>query len=243
MKRYHNILSLITICTMLFSGCSTQKENYPEFLIEKSWKYEDMICTQSMRFSEDGEFIYSEACGNPVGDSEVYDSYSYNEETGVITLHGCETGIPNKEMQVLRYDERSLMLKMEDGIREFYYDEYVPVLDSQYAEYLTGYTAYSAFTEIGEDSITVAPSGYDADAPGKDVLREVKLAEDVTYFELHIETIITDEEETSSDVYIELTKSDVEYLLEGTLGIGFVWYNENLEIEKIVFYGELIIYE
>lgn len=244
MKKRGILLLLVTLTSLFLSACGNQtKGTYPDFLTEKDWIYENMICTQRMWFGAEGEFYYSEACGNPVGDSDLYETYSCNEETDIITLYGCDASVKDKQMEVLRYDEHSLMLKMEDGIIEFYYDESVPILDSSYSGYVEGYSAYSSIVEINGDTMTIGPSGYDADSYSKDVLREVKLAEDVTYFELYIETRVTDEKETRDDTYIEMSEADVEALLDGTLGIGFIWYNEDLEIEKILFYGELIIYE
>lgn len=236
-------LGMVILLLLTISGCRQEKGTYPEFLTGKDWQYNTLVCMEVLHFSDEGNFSYYETCGNPVGDSDLYETYSYDEETGVITVYGYEKGMEEKQIKVLRYTEDSLLVEMEDGIKEFYVDGQVPSLSGDEYEYVAGYSGYAAIISIDGNRIKTASSGYDPDAGGEETIREEKLAEDAVFHELYMETVHTEEEDTASFEYTELTLADAAYSADNSFKIGFVWYNEDLEIEKIVFYGALEIWE
>ena len=68
-----------------------------------------------------------------------------------------------------------------------------------------------------------------------------KLAADVEFYEWNLTITITDEGEQPDSTYKKLSAQQVEKLLNGGSAVGYVWYNDNAEIEKILFYGKTII--
>lgn len=168
------------------------------------------------------------SCSNNDNEGDVN---NVNTQTSEVT-EATETNETNTEQPSIEY-----LLESD------WKDKYVPELDSKFADYLEGYDGYLALVEVNGDTMRISSSDYDGDARDNYIVREVKIAEDVTYSELSIKTIITDEGENSTDTYVELTEEDMEAILDSTLGIGFVWFNEDMEIEKIMLYGELTIWE
>ena len=69
----------------------------------------------------------------------------------------------------------------------------------------------------------------------------MKLAKDVCYEELSVKVVMKGEEEVRSHEHRTLTAKQAKQMIDSGSGIGFVWYNESLEIQKILFYGELIV--
>ena len=220
------------------------KSIYPDFLTEKTWEYNTMTCTEVLSFGDDGSFSYYETCGNPVADSDLYDTYSYDEKTSIITVYGYEEGMEEIKIEVLRYTEDSLLVRMEDKIKEFYVDSEVPNLSGE-EEYddLVGYSAYVAIIDVEQNTIKTAPYGYDPDAGGKETLREERLAEDVVFFDLFIKTVYTEEDSVTTISYEELSHMDATNDEDNSFGIGYIWYNDDLEIEKVIYYGALEVWE
>ena len=132
---------------------------------------------------------------------------------------------------------------IEELLETEWKDKYVPELNEKFESYLDGYDGYLALISVDGDTMRISSSNYDGDAKDNFIVKEVKIAENVTYSELTIYTVINDKGETSTDTYVELTSEDMEAILDSTLGIGFVWFNDDMEIEKIMFYGALTNWE
>ena len=74
--------------TLLFilSGCQTgTASKHPDFLTGHQWTYYTN-CDETISFGEDGSYCYYCACGNSVGNSDLFDSYKYKEEDSEIIL-------------------------------------------------------------------------------------------------------------------------------------------------------------
>ncbi len=69
-------------------------------------------------FSEDGKFTYHCMCGNPVGNSDACDTYTYNKKTKEITLN-CQGFVDDETIKLVSYDEKKLVLEFENGTKEF----------------------------------------------------------------------------------------------------------------------------
>lgn len=73
-----------------------------------------------LSFETDGSFYYSCACGNPVNDSDLIESYQYDEENQTITFHAIEsTDTMVTKVKVLKYDKKHLKLDFDGDVREF----------------------------------------------------------------------------------------------------------------------------
>lgn len=120
------ILVMIFVCCILLIGCNSKdvqqtKKDYSQYsFVDVHWTRTTEYDTEYIRFYSDGYFSYSCACGNPVNDADICETYSYNDETKEIKLE-CDE--PSKytitTIKVIRYDENTLELDFDGDIRKF----------------------------------------------------------------------------------------------------------------------------
>lgn len=222
--------------TLLFSGCNN--DNHPDFLTEHQWVY-FTNCDETINFHNDGGFAYYCACGSPVGNSDLFDSYTYNTKTSEIILSPEQDG---NVIPVLRQKKSRLLLKTDGQIKEFFDidDPMVPCPETYASydpeDYTYNHSSYLALFDKAGDSITTAPSGYATDPSGsEEYLLTEKLAENVSFFRWTLKIEQINGEESISNSYEELTEEQAEEILMTGSAVGYVWYNNQIEIEKIVF--------
>lgn len=87
------------------------------------WTRTDDSDTEFLGFSEDGSYYYYCACGNPVNDSDVCETYTYDAKNKIINLKCLEqfNGTITK-IKVVSYEEDELVLDFNGDIREFVRD-------------------------------------------------------------------------------------------------------------------------
>lgn len=80
-------------CLIILTGCSGKKEvNYSDYSFTNvSWTRDSGHDIETIIFNSDGSFSYSCACGNPVNDADLCESFSYDEEKNEIKLNCFET--------------------------------------------------------------------------------------------------------------------------------------------------------
>ena len=76
---------IIVVAGIMLAGCG-KSEKKPEFLTEHEWLHYDCACDETISFGDDGHFAFYSDEGNPVGDSDLYDKYTYDSESGEIKL-------------------------------------------------------------------------------------------------------------------------------------------------------------
>lgn len=127
MKKLISLFMLITVCFALVIGCNKTDTTshvaidyslYP--FVNISWTREADHDFETIRFTDDGCFSYSCACGNPVNDSDLCEGYTYDDKTKTITLDCFET---TDEMitviKIVKCDEQELHLDFDGDIRIF----------------------------------------------------------------------------------------------------------------------------
>lgn len=244
------LLSIILCLTLIVSTTSCriekeQSEEYPEFLTEREWEYNTLSCSEMLRFHKNGTFSYYEACGNPVGNSDCYERYSYNGETGIVTVYGYDDSVEPFEIAILRHTEDSLLVCIEGKIKEFCVDNCAPGLMGDMYENVEGYSAYMSIGDIHGDMIETAPSDFDVDAGGLELVREEKLSKEAVFYRMYEECVHSAGEEADQikTEFTEVNREDIACSEDNSFSSGYVWYNENLEITKIVYYGSMEIWE
>ena len=120
-----NIIFLMLVVLFL-TGCGVTKEkiqekNYSEYLFtDVSWKRDAGNDIETIVFKSNGRFTYYCSCGNPVNDSDLCESYTYNDDTKEITLDCFET---TEEIittiKVVNSTETTLELDFNGEIRKF----------------------------------------------------------------------------------------------------------------------------
>ena len=144
------------------------------------------------------------------------------------------------------------MLEIDGEIKDFNLEEFDTT--SQFycmegEEYFSGYESFSRIIEIKDNAIVCAPHAYDSQGIYQDgPFEEYPLAKDVKWEEISITSwiVITDDmenEERYEKQYRELTDEDLITLNECGCGAAFLWFNDEMKVEKVLFWGELTIME
>lgn len=137
------LITLCCVCAFSIVGCSTKakkddtkKDNtknektdtevdYSEYdFAGVQWNRDAECDLETLCFLTNGEFRYSCACGNSVNDSDVVDSYSYDDKTKMFTLNCCEE-IDDMitEIKLISCDGKNLELDFGGEKRAFYVEE------------------------------------------------------------------------------------------------------------------------
>lgn len=86
---------VIMMFLIFLTGCSEKENietNYSEnSFVSVNWIREGVGDIETIRFNTDGSFSYTCACGNPVNDADLCETYTYNEDTKEIKLDCFET--------------------------------------------------------------------------------------------------------------------------------------------------------
>lgn len=127
MKKCIFLLLIVFVCAVWLMGCgenekkkdpSVDYSKYP--FVNVSWTRDAEHDTETIRFGEDGRFVYYCGCGNPVNDSDLCEGYVYDDATKTVTLNCFET---TDEMvtriKIVKCDEHSLHLDFNGEIRIF----------------------------------------------------------------------------------------------------------------------------
>ena len=120
-----NIIFLMLL-VLLLTGCGatkekTQKKDYSEYLFtDVSWTRDGGNDIETIVFKSNGRFTYYCSCGNPVNDSDLCESYTYNDKTKEIKLECFETTDEMvTKIKVVNVSEDVLELDFNGEIRKF----------------------------------------------------------------------------------------------------------------------------
>ena len=123
MKRKIIILLLVAL---LLTGCGNTKEKTQEkdysnhSFTNVSWTRDAENDVETIVFKSDGRFTYYCSCGNPVNDSDLCETYTYNEDTKEITLDCLEeTEETVTNIKIVNSTETTLELDFNGEIRKF----------------------------------------------------------------------------------------------------------------------------
>lgn len=197
---------------------------------------------EKMRFSEDFSFYWGCECGEPVGDSDLYELYAYDKEGQTIKLYN-DYDDSSMEVKVLDHSDYHLLLEVNGEVRD-YTSVHSGLEIPESERYLAGYNMYAYFIEGSADSAVLGPFDYDGDIEyPENAMKTYVIADDAEFYEYQItKTLNVDSgESTTKSDYRAIEGDDLEYLLNN--GAGFIWFNDKLEITKAVFYGEIEIQE
>ena len=121
MKRSIFILILVGV---VLTGCGNPKEakkDYSKYLFtDVTWTRDGANDIETIVFKSNGRFIYYCSCGNPVNDSDLCETYTYNEKTKEITLDCLEeTEETVTTIKVVNSTETTIELDFNGEIRKF----------------------------------------------------------------------------------------------------------------------------
>ncbi|MDD7281824.1 hypothetical protein [Floccifex sp.] len=108
---------ILTLMCLILISCTNGSCDFRNI----SWKRESDCDTETIEFRLDGSFSYFCGCGNPVNDSDLCDSYTYDEKTNTIYLNyeqTTEDSIPI--IKIISCTDKKLKLDFNGEIRTFH---------------------------------------------------------------------------------------------------------------------------
>ena len=118
-----NIIILMLVI-LIITGCKDTKETKKDY---SKYSFSDIVWTRAAEndietiiFKPDGSFRYYCSCGNPVNDSDLCESYVYNDKTKEIKLDCFETTEEMvKNIKIVEMSEDILELDFNGELRKF----------------------------------------------------------------------------------------------------------------------------
>lgn len=221
----------------------------PEMLTGKEWIHYNPIADEKevLSLGSDQSYAYHRETGEAIGNSDVYNAYSYDEEEQTILLLGTNEEVEGQTIKVYEMSETRLLLGIDGKVTEFIaseeeYDELEVYEECRDA--FEGSSSLETILKKEGSTLTTAPAFYDGDVKEhREKAREVKVADGATYAYITVCTIKKGENVNTTWERIDWTEEEFEMALEGGSSGGYVWYNENLEVTKIILYGDTIVEE
>ena len=122
MTTYKRIMAgiLCLIISMSLVGCGNKRNAYDAEFMGVQWVRKVDEDVEFLSFMTDGTFSYYCACGNPVKDSDLIESYCYDKKHQTITLNAIETTDSMvTKIKILEFDNEHLELDFDGDVREF----------------------------------------------------------------------------------------------------------------------------
>lgn len=262
MKKIKTLLWLFLICILL-CGCGKEhndkskqdtKKNINKDVkndinkeLYKKWLFFDSVRGeyQILRLNKDGSFSYSCECGEGVDDFDVYDRYTYDKNKQQLIVSNDDKK-NDKYIDILSMNEYHLMLRINDKIKDFIIEE-EKVTSNFYSyegdKYLSGYNSKCSVVDIKGDKVTYGPINYDPEGLYKDGPFETyKLAKKAKFYEVSVQSYNSIQGDSEYEEFYEVEQKeiptkDIEKFMEYGMHYSYVWFDKNLDIKKIVFFG------
>ena len=251
------LLLILTVgCTSKKIGNGNSKKNKEKITIneefcDKEWFFYDEVRAENevLRLGKDGSFSYHCSCGEPIGDSDIYETYEYDKNKKKIVLCGSEK--ETKNIELINYNEYHMLLKIDGEIKDFSLVE--EDMSSNFflfegEKYLSGYDSRCSLVDIDEDKVTYGAIEYDPEGMYRDgPFEKYTLSKDVKLYELTIASYnsINDAEQLYEEFYEvsydKIKKKDIKEYMENSSNYAYIWFDDELKIEKIVFFGQTTI--
>ena len=118
------IIVVLMLGVLFLSGCEEKKKtkiDYSEYLFsDVNWTRDSGNDIETIVFRSDGSFSYYCSCGNPVNDSDLCESYVYNDKTKEIKLDCFETSEETiTSIKIVEMSKDVLELDFNGEIRKF----------------------------------------------------------------------------------------------------------------------------
>ncbi|MBQ3100100.1 MAG: hypothetical protein IJC50_03835 [Clostridia bacterium] len=227
------------IAQCLLFGSASDKHPY---LSAGDWFRTDETIGENLNitFTEDGEYSYSCDCGEPVGNSDVYDSYKYDAKKGIIKLSGPDG--EKSEAKLVYCDQFYLCLVIDGSFTVFKNEKNLPEDQAHESaeRYVPANAPLLAVLEFDSEnkSLTVAPFNYDGDSRDlfEDAITDLEFSKNLDFYDVSV---------VEENGEAKVTKSPVmpykyDLIGEDYTG-GYITFDDEGRVTGAIFYGELII--
>lgn len=237
------IVLIISMATFVSCGERQANKSDVEFLTSSEywWFYDEATGeSEKMSFHDDFTFYWGCECGEPIGNSDCFELYDYDKETRIIKLYNDYDDY-SMEMKVLDYSDYHLLLEQDGEIKDYTYMEFEFEVENA-EKYFKDYNMYGWIVDADDKEAVIGPYDYDGDVEyPENAMKAYILADDIEFYDLQIKKTVTEESESCDVTYKELDREKGMECLDG--GFGFICFNNNMEIEKITYFGEIINWE
>ena len=118
MKRIVSVVCLLILLVGLTACGNTDPSNCP--FAGYTWERDDGGDGEYIRFGKDGSFVYYCGCGEPVGNSDLCESYVYNSDEKTILLkYPAYMLLETRFVEVVECTDTTLVLDFSGDIRTF----------------------------------------------------------------------------------------------------------------------------
>ena len=172
---------------------------------------------------------------------EIYDKewYFYDESRS----ENVKLSLSSDEIEVIAYDKEHLLLRTDGKIKDFVLEEFdanSAFYKNEAKRYLSGYNSRCIEAVIEGDQLLYAPLSFDLETDEKKALKEkYTLSEDIKYNLLTVRSFNSVGGEEYYDYEYSVVDEETLELMQGDTC--FLWMNDELEVEKVVFYGQTTI--
>ena len=123
-KTMKKIIITILLITPILTGCTKEQikeKDYSNYqFTNTNWTRDNGADIETIKFNSNGKFIYYCSCGNPVNDSDMCETYTYNDNTKEIKLECFETTEETiTKIKIIEIKNETLKLDFDGEIREF----------------------------------------------------------------------------------------------------------------------------
>lgn len=207
-------------------------------LTDAEWVGRDGRCENHITFKKDKFFSNSCACGEPVGNGDITEAYSYNSKDRNLDLFDCD-GEKIETAKVLFLDKSYLVIDIWNDIYVYENENgYAQTVHEAALDHVNTEETFPclAVLEFEDNLFTVSSHDYDGDTPDLFERFELKAAEGITFNSVSV----TDD--NGMVIVDDVTLPEIEYQYIGEYYThGFFEFNQEGEVTHITFYGELII--
>lgn len=242
MKKLVGLLIVVTLLLTILAGCGNNRtagKSDVEFLTEQGeWYYFDPLTLENekMSFKDDFSFYWGCECGEPVGNSDLYELYDYDKDSNELRLYN-EYDKSEMMVKVVDYSDYHLMLELDGKIKDFTpYSNYFDFKDDDNL-LIEGYNSYAFTKEVTGDCLVVGPSDYDGDIEYKsEDFDTYSMSDDIEFYNYFYKS----ENDNIDVVYEKMSIADGLEAFESSYA--FIWFNKDMEISKVMYHGSLIIH-
>lgn len=236
-------LFLVAIVAIVFSSCQSTP-TVPSVTGNTTWYFFDPVIEESevLTLDDEGCFIYHCQCGEPIGDSDLYDQYKYdNENQKIIAFADNEDS--QLEFDVISITPYNLILRDGGKIKVFtptYINDDLSYFGGD--KYISGYSGYFTIKGLKNNLLSTAPFDYDGDVSYEDsAFADYTLVDGAKLYQLDITSTYKTTDPDQDIDYKEISSQEASKLFADNSSVAaFLWFNDNMEVEKVVFFGQTI---
>lgn len=249
-KIYIGICVVIIMLSVILIGCENNKDDNLKKDINKDlykkWLFYNEVRgeIEVLRLEKNGNFSYNCSCGEGIEDFDVYDSYEYIKEKKKIIVHGKDA--KDKHIDILGMNEYHLMLRINGKIKDFIIEE-EDLKSNFYSfegdKYFSGYNSKCAIVDIKGNKVTYGPVNYDKEGLYRDgPFESFTLAENTKFYQVSVQSYNSIQGDNEYEEFYEvekkeIPKKDIEEFIDYGTSYSYVWFDKDLNIKKIVFFG------